>query len=289
MKDTVFMKYEKKYRLDIHVHCDSNDPQKLQALAETCRERGTIVCLSGGLRYGGHDFLPNDEVIEICKKYPDCFLPLAKLDLWETADPAEVYHYAEKGVKGFKCIYPYYEYDHDIYMPVYEAAAKCKLPLLFHTGNYRPNPADELYRRPVLKNMHPINLDRIARSFQSLKIVMAHMGTKIFQDEASQYIKMLPNLYADLGGCGQWLRMQPADLAEMLCPDTVTVDRSMNNFRKIVLGSDAYVNHPQIVREGGEHYERLLKRIGVPGDIIAEVMGKTVASWMDVELDEPEI
>ena len=29
MKDTVFMKYEKKYRLDIHVHCDSNDPQKL--------------------------------------------------------------------------------------------------------------------------------------------------------------------------------------------------------------------------------------------------------------------
>ena len=148
---------------------------------------------------------------------------------------------------------------------------------------------DELYRRPVLKNMHPINLDRIARSFQSLKIVMAHMGTKIFQDEASQYIKMLPNLYADLGGCGQWLRMQPADLAEMLCPDTVTVDRSMNNFRKIVLGSDAYVNHPQIVREGGEHYERLLKRIGVPGDIIAEVMGKTVASWMDVELDEPEI
>ena len=100
---------------------------------------------------------------------------------------------------------------------------------------------------------------------------------------------MLPNLYADLGGCGQWLRMQPADLAEMLCPDTVTVDRSMNNFRKIVLGSDAYVNHPQIVREGGEHYERLLKRIGVPGDIIAEVMGKTVASWMDVELDEPEI
>ncbi|MBR2874040.1 MAG: amidohydrolase family protein [Lentisphaeria bacterium] len=173
-------------------------------------------------------------------------------------------------------------------MPVYEAAAKCNLPLLFHTGNYRPNPADELYRRPVLKNMHPINLDRIARSFQSLKIVMAHMGTRIFQDEASQYIKMLPNLYADLGGCGQWLRMQPADLAEMLCSDTVTVDRAMSGFRKLVLGSDAYVTHPGIVPDGADHYLRLLRRIGVPKEIIDGIMGKTVASWMDVELDEAE-
>ena len=114
------------------------------------------------------------------------------------------------------------------------------------------------------------------------------MGTRIFQDEASQYIKMLPNLYADLGGCGQWLRMQPADLAEMLCPDTVTVDRSMSGFRKLVLGSDAYVNYPGIVTEGADHYLRLLRRIGVPKEIIDEIMGKTVASWMNVELDEAE-
>ena len=75
------MKYENKYHLDIHVHCDSGDPAKLDFLAETCRSRHTVICLSGGLRYGGHDFLPNDEVIAICKRYPDCFLPLAKLDL----------------------------------------------------------------------------------------------------------------------------------------------------------------------------------------------------------------
>ena len=275
-------------KLDIHVHCNSNDPEKLEFLARQCRKEGTIACFSGGLRYGGHDFLPNDEVIAICKKYPDCFLPLAKLDLWRTADPGEVYHWAEKGVRGFKCIYPWYEYDHDIYMPVYEAAAECGLPLLFHTGNYRPNPADEIWRRPVLKNMNPINLDRIARSFQNLKIVMAHMGTRIFQDEASQYIKMHANLYADLGGCGQWLRMQPADLAEMLKPDTVEADPSMQNFRKLVLGSDAYVTYPQVMTEGAAHYGRLLKRIGVPAAIIADIMGRTVASWMHIDLAEAE-
>ena len=275
-------------RLDIHVHCNSNDPEKLNILAEQCRREGTIACFSGGLRYGGHDFLPNDEVIEICRRYPDCFVPLAKLDLWETADPAEVYHFAEKGVKGFKCIYPWYEYDHDIYMPVYEAAAKCGLPLLFHTGNYRPNPADEIYKRPVLKNMNPVNLDRIARSFQNLKIVMAHMGTKIFQDEASQYIKMHANLYADLGGCGQWFRMQSGDLAEMLKPDTQEVDVTMQNYRKLVLGSDAYVSNPSIMINGAANYERLLSRIGVPKEIIADVMGRTVASWMNIKLDDPD-
>ena len=276
-------------KVDIHVHCDSNDPKQLDFLAEQCRREGTYACLSGGLRYGGHDYQPNDEVIEICRKYNDCFLPLAKLDLWESADPAEVYYYAEKGVKGFKCIYPYYEYDHDIYMPVYEAAAKCGLPLLFHTGNYRPSPADEIYRRPMLKNMNPITLDRIARSFQSMNIVMAHMGTRIFQDEASQYLKMHNNLYADLGGSGQWNRIQPHELAEMFKPDTAEFDVSMKNFRKLVLGSDAYVHSPATMVIGADYYKRLLQRTGVSRSIIDDIMGGTVASWMNIELDKEEV
>ena len=87
-------------RLDIHVHCDSTDKAELDILADACRKQNTIAALSGGLRYGGHDFAPNETVVEICKQYPDCFVPLAKLDLWETADPSEVYKYAEMGGKG---------------------------------------------------------------------------------------------------------------------------------------------------------------------------------------------
>jgi predicted TIM-barrel fold metal-dependent hydrolase len=273
-------------RLDYHVHFNSTDKAQLDILAKTARENSTILALSGGLRYGGYDFPPNEVVIEHCKQYPDCFLPLAKLDLWETADPAEVYHYAEMGVRGFKCIYPYYTYDHDIYMPVYEAAAKCGLPLLFHTGNYRPCQDDTIYRRPVLKNMHPINLDRIARAFPDLKIIMAHMGTRIFQDEASQFLKMLPNLYTDFGGCGQWKRLQPEELAEMFAPDTLCVDPTMNAYRKIVLGSDAYVTYPFLVTDAQKYYTALLDRIGVPPEIMAEIMGKTVASWLGIDLED---
>ncbi|MBO7152365.1 MAG: hypothetical protein J6W67_01050, partial [Lentisphaeria bacterium] len=67
---------------DFHVHCDSSKKEELDILAKNARESRTICGLSGGLRYGGHDFETNETVLEICKKYPDCFVPLAKLDLW---------------------------------------------------------------------------------------------------------------------------------------------------------------------------------------------------------------
>ena len=67
--------------IDMHVHCNSGDKALLDTLAQTARDNETILALSGGLRYGGHDYLPNETVIEICKQYPDCFIPLAKLDL----------------------------------------------------------------------------------------------------------------------------------------------------------------------------------------------------------------
>jgi predicted TIM-barrel fold metal-dependent hydrolase len=152
----------------MHVHVDSADKDKLDYLAETARKNETMLAMIGGLGYGEKDFIPNEQVIEICKKYPDCFIPIAKLTLWDKADPAEVYHYAEMGARGFKCIYPYYEYDHDLYMPLYEAAEKCGMPILFHTGNYRPCHFDTICRRPMIKNMQPLTLDRIARSFQQL-------------------------------------------------------------------------------------------------------------------------
>lgn len=271
---------------DFHVHCNSSKKDELDILAKTARDNNTVCAMIGGLRYGECDFESNETVLEICKKYPDCFVPVAKLDLWETADPAEVYHYAGMGFKGFKCIYPWYEYDHDIYMPVYEAAEKCGLPILFHTGNYRPCDADRIHRRPMLRNMNPITLDRIARSFQDLKIVMAHMGTRIFQDEASQYIKMHKNLYADLGGCGQWKRIQPYELAELLSPEISVINHTMKNFRKLVLGSDAYVTWPHLISEGRKHYLAIFDRIGLPQDIIDDIMGKTVASWMEIDLED---
>ena len=273
-------------RFDMHCHADSGSAKDWDALAAAARESETVVAVVGGLRYGERDFLPNDEVLAHCRRYPDCLVPFAKLDLWDKADPDEVYRFAEQGFRGLKGIYPYYEYDHDLYMPLYEAAEKCGLPIFFHTGNYRPCPMDAVYRRPMLRNMHPITLDRICRAFPRLHVVMAHMGTRIFQAEASQYLQMLPNLYADLGGCGQYVRMQAADLAAMMAPDMRVVDVEMNGFRKLVLGSDGYVTWPHLIGRAQHYYHELLDRIGVPRPVVAQIMGRTAASWIGIELED---
>ncbi|MBO4618702.1 MAG: amidohydrolase family protein [Victivallales bacterium] len=273
-------------RFDMHCHADSADPEKWDIFANAARENETIAAVVGGMRYGERDYLPNEEVLSQCRRHPDCLVPFAKLDLWETANPDEVYRYAEMGFQGFKGIYPYYEYDHDLYMPVYEAIEKCGLPVFFHTGNYRPCQMDTVYRRPMLKNMHPINLDRICRAFPKLHVVMAHMGTRFFQDEASQFLKMLPNLYADLAGGGQYMRIQAAELAELMAPDEKTVDVEMNGFRKLVLGSDSYITWPHLLGRAQHYYHELLDRIGVPQPIVEGIMGKTVASWLDLTLEE---
>ena len=122
-------------RFDMHCHADSGDSEKWDIFAQAARENETIAAVVGGLRYGERDYLPNEEVLAQCRRHPDCLIPFAKLDLWETAAPDEVYRLAEQGFRGFQGIYPYYEYDHDIYMPVYEAIEKVGLPVFFHTSH----------------------------------------------------------------------------------------------------------------------------------------------------------
>lgn len=271
-------------RLDFHIHCDAGDPKQIKELLHLCEINETIVCLSGGLRYGGHDYLPNEEVLKICGQAPEWMIPLAKFDLWDQVDPDQVRRYADAGFRGLKFIYPYYEYDHDLYMPVYEAATECGLPLLFHTGNFRPSPADAVWKRPVLKNMDPLNLDRIARSFPMLHLVMAHLGTSIWRTQAAEYVKMHPNLYADLAGSGSWESLTAEKLVEMFrCPIRL-MNPDLSGFGKLIFGSDAYVQHPEIMPDAKQHYEALLRKIGVPQNTFDSVMGGTAAGWLGIKL-----
>ena len=77
--------------LDIHAHCNSGDPQEIRQFVENSEKNNIMTALSGGLRYGGHDYLPNEEVIKICREYPQNLIPLAKIDLWDTPpDTAEL-------------------------------------------------------------------------------------------------------------------------------------------------------------------------------------------------------
>lgn len=271
-------------RIDFHAHCDISDPGKIREFVQTYEAHDTVACLVGGSLYGGHDMVPNEEVIKICSRYPDRLLPMAKINLWDkTPDIGQLHNYAEKGVKGFKFIYPYYEYDHDLYMPMYEEIEKIGLPVLFHTGNYRPNDSDKIYRRPVIKNMDPVNLDRIARSFQDLHIVMAHLGTAYWRIQAAELIKTHKNLYSDLGGCGSWMALSAEELSDLLCPPLFVRDKNDRFFDKLVFGSDSYVSNTWPFTEGRLNYEMKLKKVGASEQTLNSVMGDTVASWLNLK------
>jgi len=271
-------------KIDFHCHCDVADAEKIKEFVRAYEEREVIACIVGGLFYGGHDMVPNEEVIKICAQYPGRMYPLAKIQLWDKApDPAELHYFAEKGVKGFKFIYPYYAYDHDLYMPIYEEAEKIGLPVLFHTGNYRPNQADVIYKRPILRNMDPLTLDRIARSFQKLHIVMAHLGTTVWRTQAAELLKIHDNLYSDLGGCGSWMALSAEQLSELLCPLLFVRDKDDRYFNKLVFGSDSYTSNTWPFTEGLVNYEMKLKKVGVSENTRNLVMGDTIASWIGLK------
>ena len=272
--------------LDFHAHCNSDDPELLRTYVENCERNETIAALSGGLHYGGHDFVPNEEVVRICKQYPHNLVPLAKIDLWDTPpDPAEARRYADMGVKGFKFIYPYYTYDHESYFPLYEEIEKLGLPVLFHTGGYRPSAADIRFRRPMVKNMAPINLDCIARSFQNLHIVMAHLGTEFFREIAVNLVKLHKNLYFDLAGSGAFLGVGADELLSYarskVCPGMTSAEAFLG---KMVLGSDSYITMPFIQSQAVNAYQQTLFRCCVSPEVTHNVLGGTVASWMGLDL-----
>ena len=271
-------------KIDFHSHCDVGDADSVANFVKAYEERDVVACLVGGPLYGAHDMVPNEEVIRICAQYPGRLYPLAKINLWDTApDPAELHHYAERGVKGFKFIYPYHAYDHDLYMPIYEEAEKIGLPVLFHTGTFRPSKTDVLYRRPVLRNMDPLTLDRIARSFPDLHIVMAHLGTSVWRVQAAELIKTHDNLYADLAGCGTWMALSAERLSELLAPLLFVREKGDRYFDKLVFGSDSYTSNTWPFTEGLVNYEMKLKKAGVSEETQRKVMGETVASWIGLK------
>jgi len=267
-------------RIDVHTHCDTTDRDQVRAFAGACEGTQTRVCLFSAGPRSDHPYCTNDQVMALARQYTGLFIPFAFVDLWDTVDAACIDAYKEAGFRGLKCVAPYYPYDHDTYMAVYERAEKLALPVVFHTGSYRPGPASAVHRRPLLRNMQPIALDRVARSFPRLKIAMAHMGTRIFRKDAAEMLKLHPNVYVDLAGCGSWMSITADELTELLANPIHKIDPSFEYFRKLVLGSDAYVSRPDLLGKAQWWYATTLERVGVPADVVEGIMGQTVLSWL---------
>ena len=266
--------------IDFHAHFDSADRERVRAFVRAAEQNSCVTVFSGG-DMGDDHYAPSETVLKFCREFRERLIPAIKLDLADREfDLSQLRKRRDQGFKAVKFIYPYYEYDHDLYMPIYEELQKLELPALFHTGIYRPQALDETIRRPMLLNMDPYRLDRIARSFPRLRIVEAHLGTAAFRLQGAQMVKIHANVYADLGGCGNWMAVTPQMLAELLCDNLYVRDASARYFGKLIFGSDCYITIPEVQTRALRYYRHIMEMNDLPPETRDAIMGGTVARWL---------
>lgn len=223
------------HRLDVHHHL-INEPGYLENLLKQMDhlliER---VCLSGigltGRNTLGDLSCNNADVLRAHQQYPDRIIPIANVRLGRDG-PDGVAALIGQGFRGVKTTRPLQDYDCPEYDEVYQLLEKEQLPVLFHTGIVLRSLTDA--EDDVSSDrMRPAKLDRVARRFPGLTIIMAHLGAP-WHDEAAMMVRMHPNVFADMTGApGGWLRPKlGAPLRQLLYwPGAV---------RKLVFGTDVH-------------------------------------------------
>ncbi len=137
--------------------------------------------------------VPNEFVAEYVARYPGRAAGLASVD---PGDPGAAREFEQSikdlGLKGLK-LSPVYQ-GFDPWSPeawrLYEMADDFQVPVMFHMGGvYDPAGA--------LEWGHPFLLDRVARSFPRLRLVVAHLGQPLMQ-ETVILMRKNKNVFADL-------------------------------------------------------------------------------------------
>jgi uncharacterized protein len=237
-----------------------------------------VACLNGlGLPSDNWvgDLAPdNADVAKAVAGHPDRLVGFGVIRLGDHG-PDDVRRLRDLGFAGLKTTRPPHDYDHPSFDEIYAVAEELRMPMLFHTGFIVGVPAD---RDDDVSSARcrPVLLDRVARTFPELVVIMAHLGMP-WHEEAAQMCRFHPNVYADLSGSleGWRNRKAPAFFTDLFYwPDA---------FSKIVFGSD--VHHSQLSRALDDH-RRILDLCGVPQDIVAGILGGTTQRLLG--LDQPK-
>ena len=271
-------------KIDFHHHLLEEDSYVDNLIKEMDKLGIEKTCISGlGIGKGridntdysrfslGQMSPDNDDVLAAMKKYPDRFIGMAFFKLGED-EPEAVEEFKQKGFSGLKINRSKKAYNDDCCMPVYAEAQRLNMPILFHTGIVLTTPFDS-EDDVCCERMRPIKLDRVARRFPELKIVVAHLGNPWF-DEAAVLIRFHKNVYADLTGpsLGWRSRRSPDEYIRELW--------GADNFDKIVFGTDTHY------REMGEamyDQEKLFKLLNKSEDTIERFFHKNAEYLLNLK------
>ena len=186
--------------IDSHLHWYPDDSDYCpEDLVNSGVVDGAWMLSANAIVYGQAS---DEDIIQLCAKYPDFFVPFGYLD-FDEAGPERIDWLYEQGCIGLKAIWPGKAYDDPAYFRHYEKAEKLGMPILFHVGGspywgpekVRIDPA----KREWSKYMMPITLDGVAKTFPDLPIIMAHLGGGPHTYEMANYIAWgHDNIYLEL-------------------------------------------------------------------------------------------
>jgi len=178
--------------IDAHIHFPLRDG--LKRLVETCEKneiKQCFLCALPGTEQG------NAAVKRAIDEYPDLLKGFAYIDLdKDKAETVEKLH--SDGFSGIKLIAPLRPSDWERYFPIYAKIEEEGMPVLLHTGIVARG-VKPIEKGITSSNMRPIYLETIARRFQDITLIGAHLGHP-WCEEAAVVSLHNPNVYFDISG-----------------------------------------------------------------------------------------
>ncbi|MDG6929604.1 MAG: amidohydrolase family protein [Nitrososphaerota archaeon] len=206
----------------------------LDELASEMRGHGVEhgLLLSPPTESGG--ILPNEDVLEICRRSEGLLSPIVTVEPTEEEAKAALKLAEEhrKVVKGFKVRLGYVDAaaDSPVFGSVYDYAEAEGLPVLFHTGDTATSDGD-------LTRSHPLALDALANEREELTMVACHFGNP-WMDDTAELIYKHPKVYADTSGLTTGGGTYGRKLAELLARRLSEAAYFAGGGEKILFGTD---------------------------------------------------
>ena len=235
-----------------------------------CREQGIekIVLLD-----------PPEIAFELAKNLPDLCVPVPQVRM-EESSPEEIEGLFSRGARGIKFIAPMHSYGDNRYFPLYEVLRDQGGAAAFHTGFLAQrffDPGYLLGREDYIDitHMRPAALDRIARAFPDLKMLMCHFGNP-WWEEAWTVLKSNRNIYADLSG-GTALRKSMTMWRELFAPNGILHADSVGRLCFATDGSPLAPDDggfPEIIA----FHDRLYDELRLPDEIRRKIDSENAAA-----------
>lgn len=233
--------------IDAHTNILSTPDYVLDLMTEMNRLEISKACISGmGAMFNS---VTNKEILKIMDDFSPRFIGTYFVRPGVT-NALEIQDAHSLGFRMLKVAIPKKPYNDQAFLPLWGAAQRLNMPILFHTGLItvaEASPKDMI----LSMDMHPLRVEPIANSFPDLNIILSQLGGHWNRD-ASELARMRGNVYLDLTGEQDGWRRRI---------DSVGVEKYLyweNAFQDIVFGSNTEpLKIKQILDEDRTRYNKL--------------------------------